>query len=52
MDSHGANCQMCVDTALDAKRLVNQGKSVREARHYVAAQYGGLGPSTNTPLVP
>lgn len=51
-DSHGANCQMCVDIARDAKRLVQQGKTLQEARQYVAAQYGGLGPATNTPPIP
>lgn len=51
-DDHGAGCQMCADIALDAKRLIAQGKSLQEARSYVEAKYSSIGPSTNTPPPP
>ncbi|MBI4233919.1 MAG: hypothetical protein HY686_05700 [Chloroflexi bacterium] len=51
-DSHGANCDMCVEAALDTRRLIQQGKTLAEARRFVEARYGSLGPATNTPPVP
>lgn len=51
-DSHGANCDMCVNLALDAKRMIGQGKSLTEIRKYIDSKYGNLGPSTNTPYPP
>ncbi len=51
-DEHGANCDMCVQIALDAKRMLAEGKSLKQVREYVVSQYGGLGPGTNTPPAP
>ncbi len=51
-DDHGANCDMCVNIVLDAKRLTNQGKSIKDIRQYVTAQYSKIGPSTKTPPIP
>lgn len=48
-DDHGANCDMCIDLAVDAKRMTAEGKSLKEIRQYVEGKYGGKGPSTNTP---
>ena len=51
-DNHGASCDMCVELALDAKKLASQGKSLRDIRNYVQSKYGNLGPATNTPYPP
>ena len=48
-DEHGANCDMCIDLAIDAKRLTAEGKSVKEVRQYVEGKYGGKGEPTDTP---
>jgi hypothetical protein len=50
-NSHGANCQTCIDEALDAKRLLTEGRSTREIRRIVDAAYQGRGKPTNTPPV-
>ena len=47
-DNHAAYCGVCVDITKDVKRLQQQGKSPREIRAYVDAQYSSFGPSTNT----
>ncbi len=51
-DSHGANCQMCVDIVLDTKVLLQQGGTLQEARQKVVERYSGLGSPTNTPPIP
>lgn len=51
-DDHGANCDMCVQIVLDVERLVKSGKTMGEARQYVTARYGDIGPATNTPPIP
>ena len=51
-DEHGANCDMCVDIALDTQRLLSEGKSLKQVRQYVESRYGNLGPSTDTPPAP
>lgn len=43
---------MCVYIARDAKKLVQEGKSLREVRAYIDARYGGAGTGTPTPLPP
>lgn len=49
-DNHAAGCGICVDIALDVKRLSEEGKSQLEIRRYIDATYGSFGPSTDTPL--
>lgn len=49
-DNHASGCGICVDIALDVKRLSEEGKSPLEIRHYVDATYGSFGPSTDTPM--
>jgi hypothetical protein len=49
-DRHGAGCGICVDIALDVKRLSELGRSQLEIRRYIDATYSPFGPSTDTPL--
>lgn len=49
-DSHGVGCGICVDIALDVKRLSEQGLSPLEVRHYIDATYGFYGPPTDTAM--
>lgn len=51
-DEHGSQCDICVGIALDAKRMVEEGRSLREIRDYIDATYGAVGPGTDTPLPP
>lgn len=51
-DDHGANCDMCVNIVLDAKRLLDDGKSLQDVRQFVVNKYGKIGPGTNTPPIP
>jgi len=50
-NSHGANCQTCIDEALDAQRLQAAGRSVAEIRRFIDGAYRGRGVPTNTPPV-
>jgi hypothetical protein len=49
-DNHAAGCGICVDITQDVMRLMREGRSSKEIRTYVDAQYGAFGPSTDTPL--
>ena len=49
-DEHGSYCQTCVDIARDAKRLLADGRSLREIRAEVDARHSAKGPGTDTPL--
>ena len=49
-DYHASGCGICVDIALDVKRLSEDGKSQLEIRRYIDATYSSFGPSTDTPL--
>ncbi|MBI4201372.1 MAG: hypothetical protein HY531_03660 [Chloroflexi bacterium] len=51
-DEHGANCDMCVELVQDAKRLTEDGQTIRQVRQYATAKYGTYGPATNTPPAP
>jgi hypothetical protein len=42
---------MCIQIALDAKRLTEEGRKLSEVRAYVDYTYGALGPGTDTPPV-
>lgn len=44
-DGHALGCSICVDIALDARRLMGEGKSVQEIRTYVDATYAKYGQS-------
>lgn len=44
-DGHALGCSICVDIALDAKRLMEKGATVPETRVYVDAMYAQYGPS-------
>lgn len=50
-DPHAAGCNVCIDEALDAKRLSEQGRSRGEIRQAIDATYAGSGKPTNTPPV-
>jgi len=49
-DNHAAGCGICVDITQDVMRMTNEGKSAKEIRAAIDAQYSAFGPSTNTPL--
>ena len=49
-DNHAAGCGICVDITQDVMRLMREGRSQREIRTYVDAQYSPFGPSTDTPF--
>ena len=42
---------MCIQIALDAKRLTEEGWSISQVRAYIDDTYGALGPGTDTPPV-
>jgi hypothetical protein len=47
-EGHALGCSICVDIALDAMRLFEQGKNVSEIRLYVDVMYSKYGPSNMT----
>ena len=49
-DDHASGCGICVDITQDVMRLKREGRSAKEIRAYIDGQYGGYGPSTDTPL--
>lgn len=49
-DSHASGCGICVDIALDAKRLAEEGRTPLQVRLYIDATYSQFGPSTDTPM--
>lgn len=49
-DSHASGCGICVDIALDVKRMAEEGWSQLQIRIYIDATYSQFGPSTDTPL--
>lgn len=49
-DNHAAGCGICVDITQDVMRMTLEGKSAREIRAAIDAQYSQFGPSTDTPL--
>jgi hypothetical protein len=40
---------MCVEIALDAKRLVEEGKGLRQVRQIIEDTYNNTGSTTDTP---
>jgi hypothetical protein len=51
-EEHASYCQVCVDTALMAKRMLGEGQSLRAIRNAVDATFGGSAPGTPTELPP
>jgi hypothetical protein len=51
-EEHASYCDICVDTALMAKRMAGEGQSLRAIRDAIDAQFGGAAPGTNTELPP
>lgn len=49
-DSHASGCGICVDIALDVKRLAEEGQSSYQIRQYIDATYSQFGPSTDTAM--
>lgn len=50
-DSHGSNCQTCIDEAKDIAQWQKEGKRPLEIREAIEAKYSRLGPGTKTPLI-
>ncbi|MCF6278314.1 MAG: PCYCGC domain-containing protein [Anaerolineales bacterium] len=44
-DNHALGCSICVDITQDVMRMLNEGKSVSEARIYIDQTYAKYGPS-------
>ena len=51
-EEHGSDCTICVDIALDAKAMTEQGKPLRAIRAAIDAKYASIAPGTDTPLPP
>ncbi len=51
-ESHGSFCDTCLDTARDARRLIDEGVKLSEIRVYVDQTYSKMGVGTDTPLPP
>ena len=50
-NSHGANCGVCEEEAMDAFTWKKQGMSVKEIRDRIDKEYEGRGKPTDTPPV-
>lgn len=51
-ERHASACEICLDLALDASTMLEQGVSLAEVRSMIETQYAQYGPSTDTPPVP
>jgi hypothetical protein len=51
-EQHGAYCGVCIDTALMAKEMIAQGKSLLQVRLSVDREFSHLAPGTPTELPP
>jgi hypothetical protein len=51
-DQHGSECDVCVDIALRAREMTEAGVPLPEIRTAVDAEFGDIGPGTDTPLPP
>lgn len=49
---HGSYCDICVNTANLAAKLLQEGRSITEVRNAVDQTFGGGGRSTDTPMPP
>jgi len=50
-DEHASFCDVCVGEAIKVQNYLAQGKSLKEARALIDAEYGPKGDGTNTPPV-
>jgi hypothetical protein len=51
-EEHASYCEVCVETTLLAKRMVSEGRSLREIRQAVDQEFAGAVPGTPTQLPP
>lgn len=51
-EEHASYCDICVKTTLLTKKLISEGKSLREIRAAVDQTFGGSAPGTPTDLPP
>ncbi len=51
-EEHASYCDICVKATLLAKKLISEGKSLREIRAAVDQTFGGAAPGTPTDLPP
>jgi hypothetical protein len=51
-EEHASYCDICVDIALTAKKLLAEGRSLLAVRQAVDRAYGNAGPGTDTALPP
>jgi len=51
-EEHASYCEICIDTALMAKRMAGEGQSLRAIRAAIDATFGGSAPGTPTELPP
>lgn len=52
-EEHASYCDICVNIALTAKRMIGDGRTLREVRSAIDQQFGGTGaPATNTEQPP
>lgn len=49
-EPHASGCGICVDIALDVRRMAEEGWSPFQIRLYIDATYSQFGPSTDTPM--
>jgi hypothetical protein len=49
-DMHAVSCGVCVDIALDVKRLTEEGWEQLDIRHYIDESYVDVGPATDTEM--
>jgi hypothetical protein len=47
-DDHALNCGICVDIARDTMLLIQEGKTLKQIRTYIDAQYSKFGQPTQT----
>jgi hypothetical protein len=43
-DDHALGCSLCVDITLDARRMLDEGKSAQDIRAAIVANYAQFGP--------
>lgn len=51
-ERHAVGCLVCIGITRDVMQLVEEGKSLKEIRSYIDANWSQYGPGTRTPLPP
>ena len=51
-ESHASFCDICLEIARDAERLLGEGKTLSQVRTYIDQAYSDKGPPTDTPWPP